>query len=146
MTRPLLLLALAVPLLAACDKMPMNGALDGMWQLLTEEKTDTTLNVKDSRIYISFQLHTVQFDAHGTTQQYYATFTRHGDTLAYSTICHPASYVDETDDNELATADDLADLSTWGIYSLEPVYTVLQLTHESLVLQSDSSTLRLRKF
>lgn len=146
MTRRHILFVFAALLLTACDKMPMNGDLDGMWQLLTEEKADTTLNVKDSRIYISFQLHTVQFDAHGTSRQYYATFTHRGDTIAYSTICHAAAYETQTDDNELVTADELPALSTWGIYSLQPTYTVLRLSSETLVLRSDSSTLRLRKF
>lgn len=146
MTRSLLSLAIAAPLIVACDKLPMNGALDGMWQLLTEEKADTTLNVKNSRIYISFQLHTVQFDAHGASRQYYATFTHRGDTITYNTICHAAAYETEEDDNELVTADELPALSTWGIYSLQPTYTVLRLSSESLVLRSDSSTLRLRKF
>lgn len=141
---PLLLLALV--LVGSCDKTPINGDLDGMWQLMTEEKGDTLLNVKDDGIYVNFYLHTVQLDGNGKSRQYYGVFNHHGDTIRYTTLCHASTYETSADDDVLVTEDELSDLAPWGIYSLEPVYAVLRLTDDRLTLQSDSSTLYFRKF
>ena len=146
MSRRCVLCLWLLALVAGCDKAPMNGDLDGMWQLLREEKTDTLMDVKADGIYVSFQLHTVQFDAYGESRQYYGTFTHSGDTLRYTTLCHASSLSSSSDDDELVTQSELASLAPWGVYSLEPVYAVLRLSDEHLTLQSDSSTLYFRKF
>ncbi len=136
----------ALLLCVSCDKMPMNGDLDGMWQLMTEQTEQTTVSRKSDRMYISFQLHTAQFDGHGSSRQYYSTFTHHGDSLRFVTICRASQNETADDDNIPLTADDISLMNDWGIYEPDPAFRVLTLDESTLVLRSRFSTLRFRKF
>jgi hypothetical protein len=56
----------------SCDKLPMNGDLDGMWQLMSVEMDGEVSDVKSRKRYWSFQLHLVQFSRGDNTNRYFA--------------------------------------------------------------------------
>ena len=51
--------------LLSCEKVYINGDLDGMWKLQTVETTDTTICPQN--IYYSFQRHLVMLGEHFDT-------------------------------------------------------------------------------
>ena len=51
--------------LLSCEKVYINGDLDGMWKLQTVETTDTT--IRPQNIYYSFQRHLVMLGEHFDT-------------------------------------------------------------------------------
>lgn len=140
---PIILLIACV--LSSCDKMPMNGDLDGMWQLMSEQWSDSTANRKEDKVYLSFMLHTAQFDKAGSTH-FYSEFSHQGDTIVLYNICHKSQTKDITDTNDPVTEDELSDLQPWGIYSLNPSFHVDQLSKETLILTAETCTLCFRKF
>ena len=73
----LFILSLFTLLLNSCDKVPINGDLDGLWQLTTIQTPESTRDVKSTRAYLSIQLHLSQWDNNGTT--FYAHFVHEGD-------------------------------------------------------------------
>ena len=69
----------------SCEKVYINGDLDGMWKLQTVETTDTTICPQN--IYYSFQRHLVMLGEHfdtGFPNYYLALFDREGDMLVMS--------------------------------------------------------------
>lgn len=44
--------------MSSCRKAPINGALDGQWQLMTVDRADGTQIVPEHRVYYCFYLHT----------------------------------------------------------------------------------------
>lgn len=71
--------------LLSCEKVYINGDLDGMWRLQTVETTDTTIHPQN--IYYSFQRHLVMLGEHfdtGFPNYYLAEFDREGDMLVMS--------------------------------------------------------------
>jgi len=132
--------------LSACDKMPMNGDLDGMWQLMSEENDSTAADLKSTRHYISFQLHTAQLGTATNPRCYYARFRHTADSLQLLTLCANSINASDSDDNTPVPPDSLASLRAWGIYELDPAFEVVKLNASTLVLQSAHSLLRFRKF
>lgn len=143
------ILSILTVLLMSCDKMPMNGDLDGMWQLVSEQLDGESgqTDRKPDRIYISFQLHTAQFDGHGKVGAYYSTFCHKGDTLRFQNICAKSMNETKEDDNRPLTEEEIkASMRDWGFVSLNPAFKVEMLNSKHMVLRSDFSTLRFRKF
>ena len=66
-------------MLIACDKVPMNGNLDGMWQLMAIQynTTGSVSDVKISRLYYSFQLHLVELN----NNEAFAHFSHRNDSI-----------------------------------------------------------------
>ena len=50
--------------ISSCDNAPINGKLDGRWQLMTIEYTNGKIE-ECNRIYYSIQLHLVEISAKG---------------------------------------------------------------------------------
>lgn len=149
MKRSLLYIIVSTILIAcfsSCDKMPMNGDLDGMWQLMSEETTDTTIDLKSTRHYISFQLHTTQFGTLTNSRCFYARFIHEGNTLQFVTISTNSSNATTDDDNVLVSADSIQQLNPWGIYEIDPIFAVVTLNSSTLILESSHSRLHFRKF
>src|SRR3712207_6070278 len=46
----------ATLLFSACDKVPENGLLDGLWQLMEIEDEGTRKDISQEHLYCSFQL------------------------------------------------------------------------------------------
>ena len=59
MKQIILCVCLLLGVLCSCDKKPINGKLDGRWQLMTIEYNDGSIK-ECERIYCSIQLHLVE--------------------------------------------------------------------------------------
>lgn len=144
-----ILLMFFTVLVLSCDKMPMNGDLDGMWQLVSEQLagSNTIDDKKADRIYISFQLHTAQFDGRGIVNKYYSTFKHKNDSLQFINICTNSLNATKEDDNRLLTENEIIqNMSDWGFVCLNPSFKVVSLNSKHMVLRSEYSTLYFRKF
>lgn len=81
MKRILLFIAVTL-LLLSCERIYINGDLDGMWKLHSVESSDTT--VYPENIYYSFQRHLVMLGEHyeeGFPDYYMAEFDKEGNSL-----------------------------------------------------------------
>lgn len=154
------LLLAAVALLAAClalpscDKMPDNGALDGMWQLMEIERGGTVENVKATQTYWSIRTNLVQLSSL-TAQRYYAHFTRQGSRLTLYDLSHNCSTVTEADNNEWITSDESSVLLHYGIEPeadtarpgrLTQTFTIDVLGGDEMLLSTPQYRLKFRKF
>lgn len=118
--------------LSACEKRPVNGDLDGQWQLVGIER-DGVFTQGDDR-YLRIQLDVVQLARSGwVPREGTGRMTHEGDVLTIDFVnCH--------------TADDLAMLQAWGVYENPAVYHIEELTSKRLVLKSGNMTSTWRKF
>lgn len=125
-----------VLLLAACDKVPMNGNLDGMWQLMAiqDNVTGGVSDVKTNRLYYSFQLHLVELG----NAEFYAHFSHQNDSIVMYDWCDGSAVNNKITD---ATA-----LNKFGLYELRDSFKVEVLTSEKMQLRSRKATLSFRKF
>lgn len=143
-----LLALLAV--LTGCDKVPMNGELDGMWQLVQIEADGVTQEVKDEKLYLSFQLHLAQFTRSNPQQlgrtNYYAHFEHKGNILRIYDLFKAADYETAQDYNNRITEENISELHPWGFYDLDTPFHVVKLTGSSMILRSDKAQLEFRKF
>lgn len=131
-------LTLAV-LTGGCDKMPCNGDLDGMWQLMEITEGSDTVNKKSDKIYYSFQLKLLQLSRQTSPHlRFYAHFTHSNDSIKIFDIC------ERSDDNLPITSADT--LSAFGITRLNEAFKVKSLGSSTMVLEKDGQTFRFRKF
>lgn len=133
--------------IVSCDKLPMNGDLDGMWQLMSVEKDGEVSNVKSTKRYWSFQLHLAQFSESGDNiNRYFAHFKHEGDSLHIYDLYFPSENFTNTDDNIKFEESDVHILNPWGIYSLHNKFKVEKLDSDAMVLRSEGLRLKFRKF
>lgn len=152
-------ITLTLLLVLSCDKLPDNGNLDGMWQLMAVENrasgecTDWSGNQR----YWSFRLRLVQYSTHqGISKEVlYAHFEQEGSILWLTDFCTAAKYEKEADDNEWLTPDDASRLAPWGFTPLpDPAahtktvatFQIEQLSASTLVLSNENVILTFRKF
>ena len=118
------LLALIV---SACGKMPINGDLDGRWQIMKIAYVSGEEDMP-KRAYYSVALHTINLmQVVGTSQTGNMEYT--GDSLF---VVMPISTVEN--------------LLPFGMNGTEQRFGVKELTSKHLVLQSDYARLEFRKF
>lgn len=144
----LIAIVAAAVLVASCDKTPINGALDGMWQLTTITTPDGVREMTGSRLFVSFQLHLTQWERSGTGVFYHSHFTHEGDSIRFYDFCYRARHDLSDGDNDLWITPAGMDttLGQWGIHSTDARYHVRELSHSSLVLEAADTTLAFRKF
>jgi len=140
------LLTFIILLTFSCDKLPANGDLDGMWQVMTIKHDGVTTDVKQEQSYLSIQLKLVMLGYLEDSRRFYGYFDHKGDSLIFRQISHPSKNETSTDDNVPLTEDELYRLHRWGIYRLTDRFKILSLSNETMVLQSDSATVSFRKF
>ena len=119
--------ALLLLMAGACGKMPINGDLDGRWQIMKIEYASGEEEVPE-RAYYSVALHTINLmkvDVGNQTGNMEYT----GDSLF---VVMPISKV--------------KDLLPFGMNGTEQRFGVKELTSKYLVLQSDYARLEFRKF
>lgn len=131
---------------ATCDKVPINGQLDGMWQIMNIQTPQGVRNVKRDRAYLSFQLHLTQWDYNG--RRYYAHFTHAGDSLCFFDFSGLSQHSSEADDDPEITPADMASglFDVYGIHTVDARFRVVELGRSSLILESADTTLTFRKF
>ena len=112
---------------SACGKMPINGDLDGRWQILKIEYVSGEEEIPE-RAYYSVALHTINLMKVGVTNQT-GNMEYTGDSLF---VVMPISTVE--------------DLLPFGMNGKEQRFGVKELTSKHLVLQSDYARLEFRRF
>ena len=118
---------LLVLIVSACGKTPINGDLEGRWQIMKIEYTSGEEETPE-RAYYSVALHTINLmQVGGTSQTGNMEYT--GDSLF---VVMPISTVEN--------------LLTFGMNGTEQRFGVKELTSKHLVLQSDYARLEFRKF
>ena len=111
--------------ISSCDKAPINGKLDGRWQLMTIEYTNGKIE-ECNRIYYSIQLHLVEISAKGGN----------GGT-------HIGRFSYKGDEEKLTT---LNELKPFGLNQAINHLKVEKATGKKLILKSDYARLTFRKF
>lgn len=129
----------------SCDKMPANGDLDGMWQIVEIEHDGQTRNVQAEQVYMSIQLRLFQLtDYPGNTV--YGYFEHKGDEIRFWKFSYPSQQESAEDNNLPYTEQDVKKLNKWGYYSLNETFHVEELTRNILVMKSDSARIKYIKF
>lgn len=118
---------LLILLISACGKMPINGDLDGRWQIMKIEYASGEEETPE-RAYYSMALHTINLMQVGVTKQT-GNMEYTGDSLF---VTMPISTVE--------------DLLPFGMNGTEQRFGVKELSSKHLVLQSDYARLEFRKF
>nr|WP_293713948.1 lipocalin-like domain-containing protein [uncultured Parabacteroides sp.] len=118
---------LLILFISACGKMPINGDLDGRWQIMKIEYASGEEETPE-RAYYSVALHTINLMQVGVSNQT-GNMEYTGDSLF---VTMPISTVE--------------DLLPFGMNGTEQRFGVKELTSKHLVLQSDYARLEFRKF
>ena len=122
----------------ACDKVYINGDLDGMWQLQRVERGGEIAAPVD--IYYSFQRHLTFVSKHYDEElplRYLGNLHYSGDTVVMSGF---RKFLEE---EIVATADAL---SGFYLYSDSTVFVVERLDDETLVMRSSDGRYTLRRW
>ena len=119
--------ALLLLVASACGKMPINGDLDGRWQIMKIAYASGEEEAPE-RAYYSVVLHTINLMKVDVTSQT-GNMEYTGDSLF---VVMPISKVE--------------DLLPFGMNGTEQRFGVKELTSKYLVLQSDYARLEFRKF
>lgn len=118
---------LLILIVSACGKTPINGDLDGRWQIMRIEYASGEEETPE-RAYYSVALHTINLMQVGVTSQT-GNMEYIGDSLF---VEMPISKIE--------------DLLPFGMNDTKQRFGVKELTSKHLVLQSDYARLEFRKF
>lgn len=143
----LLILPVMLLVLAGCErKWPMNGALDGQWQLLTVENREdgTVTDRKEEQLFYRFQLQLLMItdlggNGYGT---YIGRMTY--DQKAQTVETWEMNVRDNNGDSgRPATAEQL---EPFGMTSGQTRFRVVEANRKRLVLETEEQRLTFRKF
>lgn len=126
-------LGILLTALTACQKTPINGDLDGQWQVMevTPEAPETII---DERMYYCFSLHTTQLTYYG--QGVWTT----GNIVAHDGNKLVLDYPYAKSDTSIAR------LKQYGIYTNPVTFTIEHLDKNKLILRDGEVVVTLRKF
>ena len=122
-----IIVVLLVLIVSSCGKMPINGDLDGRWQIMKIAYASGEEEAPE-RAYYSVVLHTINLMKVDVTSQT-GNMEYTGDSLF---VVMPISKVE--------------DLLPFGMNGTEQRFGVKELTSKHLILQSDYARLEFRKF
>lgn len=143
---PLIILFLSV-LLSGCDKLPANGDLDGLWQLMSVQQGGKTVDKKAERLYCSFQLKLFMLGDDSHPRNYFGYFEHSNGTLRFHTFTYRSDYVEGGKTDELMTDEkDIEVIAPWGFYSTDCVFSVVKLNSSELILEHGDTKIVYRKF
>lgn len=127
-----------VLLFAACDKVYINGDLDGMWHLESMESGDTVIIPDD--IYYSYQRHMTQISKHDDIElplRFLGKMERKGDSLSmWGFRVHPYE----------TYAPSLEVLEQFCLYSDSVTFVIDYLNEELLIMHDNERIYTLRKW
>ncbi|MBQ8899552.1 MAG: lipocalin-like domain-containing protein [Akkermansia sp.] len=124
--------------LSACDKVYINGDLDGMWRLESVVYPDSTA-MPDQTFY-SFQRHLVQVSRHDGTElpkRFLGILDYRGETLSMS------KFYSFPQEKYPATTDMLKE---FHLYNDSTVFQILTLDDNQLIMASGERTYTLHKW
>ena len=128
----------AMALLTSCDRVYINGELDGMWRLETVVYPDRT--VHPQQMFYSFQRHMTQISEHNDStlpRRFLGNLYYDGTTL---TMSHFYVFPHES---YPATAKILEE---FHLYSDSSIFRIQSLDDELLIMKSGERTYTLRKW
>lgn len=136
----ILILLFCCCLLGGCSKEPINGKVDGHWQLMTIEATDGSIQSCE-RIYYSIQLQLIEISHKKSDNQesFIGRFNYDSNTEKITVSDFRIRWQEET----LVTQEQLL---PYGIDRTETIFDVVKANSKILVLQSDYATLTFRSF
>ena len=126
----------------------MNGDLDGMWQLTSITTPDSTRDTRSQAVYMSIQLHLVQWNNVQRGRQFFSHFTHTADSLLFYDFVHPSKYAVDNNKDEWITPAEMHEglFDAWGIHATDARYRIRRLDPHNLTLESVDTTLTFRKF
>ncbi|MBQ5662983.1 MAG: lipocalin-like domain-containing protein [Bacteroidaceae bacterium] len=136
--RRFFLILLLVPMLVACDKVYINGDLDGMWQLQRVERGENTHTPSD--IYYSFQRHLTFVSKHYDEKMPYrflGNLSYYGDTIVMSGF---RKFLEE----EIIATPDI--LSAFYLYADTTLFVIESLNDDFLIMNSRDGRYTLRRW
>ena len=116
----------------SCQKSPINGDLDGRWQIMEIEVGNEVRNVRENQLYYNFYLHVCNLSYYGGW--YTVGNFSHENNLLF--INFP--YI-QTNQGNLK-------LQEYGIYSNPVTFHIEHLTKEKLIIKEGDVVITLRKF
>lgn len=138
-------LVIIMILTCSCDKKwPINGNLDGYWQLMTVETKSDGVKTNCHRMYIGIQLHMIELKDLGNNG--YKNFfgeLNYDEDKNIVVIKNLKEKVSTSDNGQMA---DIKDLNPYGINSQETVFDVIKADGKTLILESDYARLTMRSF
>lgn len=133
-----ILILVATLTLSACDKVYINGDLDGMWRLESVVYPDST--AMPDQIFYSFQRHLVQVSKHDGTElpkRFLGSLDYRGTTLSMSNFQRfPLEEYPATTEM----------LKEFHLYSDSTAFNVITLDEERLILENGERIYTLRKW
>lgn len=143
---PLIILLLSV-LFSGCDKLPENGDLDGLWQLMSIQNGGTTTDMKAKRMYCSFQLKLFMLGNDAYPRHFFGYFEHKGSTMRFHHFTFRSDYVEGGKIDELMTDETgLKHIAPWGFYSTDCTFNVVKLNSSELILEHGDTKIVYRKF
>lgn len=139
------LLLVMVCMTWGCDKKwPINGNLDGYWQLMTVETKANGTKTDCHRMYMGIQLHMVELTDLGGNgyKSFFGEFS-YDENQDIVIIKNLKGKNATSDDGQLAA---IPDLNPYGINAQETVFKVVKADSKALILESDYARLTLRSF
>lgn len=133
-------------LITSCDKVPANGDLDGLWQLMEIKQGEQAVDKKGDRLYCSFQLSLFMLGHDGgKARQYFGRFERNGGTLRFYDFTYRAAYTDESNLDQIMTDEDLPYISPWGFFAIDCPFEIVTLNSQALVIKHGDTVISYRK-
>ena len=136
--KKVLYILISIALLTACDKVYINGELDGMWRLEKVVYPDST--VHPNQIFYSFQRHMTQVSEHNDStlpKRFLGNLYYDGTTLSMSHF-----YVFPLESYPAT----INMLKRFHLYSDSTVFQVQSLDKEWLIMKNGERTYALRKW
>lgn len=132
--------------IAGCDKVPVNGDLDGLWQLMEIKQGEQTIDKKADRLYCSFQLSLFMLGRDGgKSRLYFGRFERDGGTLHFYDFTFRAAYTEESTLDRLMTDEDIPTIAPWGFYAIDCPFEIVTLNSQALVIKHGDTVITYRK-
>lgn len=130
---PAMLIGMWIITMTGCREAPINGALDGQWQIMKIEYFDGYMDIPEKKYYC-FNQHVAQLTS-GTElkETVYANMTYTGETL---TLHVPASQ----------GGNNWRLLEVWGLVYNPTTFKIITLNRSTLIMESESLRLTLRRF
>lgn len=146
---------------ASCDKLPENGKLDGMWQIMSVNyahgaEYDSIVNLKSEKVFLSFQLKLAQFRTGNLSNDnlsaiVYSRFKYSGSTIRFYNFYFHENHTGENEsdnfvDDILLTDSTTKSLQCLGINGIAATFHIDKLDGDKMQLSSDYAQIVCRKF
>lgn len=142
----LIIIYACMTLLCGCDKLPANGDLDGLWQLVEIKKGDEVTDVRENHLYCSFQLKLFMLGNANNPRAFFGYFEHTDSTMHFYNFTFRSDYTEDNNyDKPMFVDKDMTVISPWGFYSMDCTYDVLKLDAKEMVLRHETTEIRYKK-